>query len=105
MLERITVIDKIEVIENGTLQVRRATYLIEEGVRGELLGYHRTCYAPGAEIPDEVAQVQAVAAAVWTPEVVKAYVAFVAKVDASAAPETPEPPVLTVPLPAAAKTP
>ena len=71
-LTKETVVDKIEVLENGTLQVRSATRVLEDG---EVLSssFHRHTLVPGADTPNEDAKVVAIATAVWTPEVVSAY--------------------------------
>ena len=63
---------KIEVLANGTLQVRRADIVLKDGVEVGRT-YHRHCLMPGADVTNEVPRVQAVAAATWTPEVVSAY--------------------------------
>lgn len=65
-----TVVDQIEVREDGSLQVRRATYVVEDGVRIAGPIYHRIAYVPGTEVEHEAARVKTVASAVWTKEVV-----------------------------------
>jgi len=71
-LEKQTVVDKIEVLENGTLQVRSATRVLEDG---EVLSssFHRHVLHPDADTTNEDAKVVAIAETVWTPEVVTAY--------------------------------
>ena len=71
-LTKETVVDKIEVLENGTLQVRSATRVLEDG---EVLSssFHRHTLAPGTDTANEDAKVVAIATATWTPEVVTAY--------------------------------
>ena len=71
-------IDKIEVVENGTLQVRQITRIMEDG-KELSSSYHRWSYAPNSDISEQPANVQAIAQAAWTPEVVAAYQAQVAK--------------------------
>ena len=66
------VIDKIEVVENGTLQVREATRISKDGEQIAQT-YHRWSFAPASDVSTMPANVQAVAAAVWTPEVIAAY--------------------------------
>lgn len=66
------VIDKIEVMENGTLQVREATRIIKDGEQIAQT-YHRWSFAPGSDISVQHDNVQAIAAAAWTPEVIAAY--------------------------------
>jgi hypothetical protein len=73
MLTKDVVVDRIEVTEAGTVQVRWATFIVEDGVRLPNPAYHRIAYAPGEDVSAEHARVQAVAGALWTPDVVKAY--------------------------------
>ena len=77
MIAKETVIDKIEVLETGHIQVRRATFYIEDGVRGPLAGYHRSAYEPGADVSKEDTKVQTHAAAAWTDDVIAAHKARV----------------------------
>jgi hypothetical protein len=72
-LEKVTSVDLIEVVENGTLQVRTKTAIKEDGV--EITSQlHRHVVAPGADVSAEDAKVQAIAASIHTPEVVAAYI-------------------------------
>jgi hypothetical protein len=74
MLEKIEIVDLIEVLENGSLQVRTKTAIKEDGV--EISGkFHRHVVVPGADVSAEDAKVQAIAASIHTAEVVAAYVA------------------------------
>ena len=69
------IVDKIEVLENGTVQVRTATRVLEGG---EILSssYHRHVCAPDhVHTEDEDPRVHAICAAVHTEEVVAAYLA------------------------------
>ena len=66
------VIDKVEVVENGTLQVRQVTRIMEDGKQLSS-SYHRWAFTPGSDVSDQPANVQAIAAAVWTSEVIAAY--------------------------------
>ena len=70
------VIDKIEVTENGTLQVRQVTRIMEDGQQLSS-SYHRWSLTPGQDVTDQPANVQAIAAAAWTPAVVAAYTAAI----------------------------
>ena len=65
-------IDQITVTENGTLQVREATRILKDGEQIAQT-YHRWTFAPASDVSTMPANVQAVAAAVWTPEVIAAY--------------------------------
>jgi len=72
-LEKVISVDLIEVIENGTLQVRTKTAIKEDGV--EITSQlHRHVVAPGADVSAEDAKVQAIAASIHTPEVIAAYI-------------------------------
>ena len=72
-LTKETIIDKIEILDTGHVQVRRATYFLEDGVRVSEPQYHRTAYEPGASVDHEDARVKAHAKAAWTPKVVAAH--------------------------------
>jgi len=81
-LTKETVVDKIEVLENGTLQVRTATRVLEDG---EVLSssFHRHILAPGEDTSNEDAKVVAIATATWTPDVVTAYNDMIAAQEAA----------------------
>tara|TARA_Y100000114_G_C11729556_1_gene312799 strand:- start:367 stop:642 length:276 start_codon:yes stop_codon:yes gene_type:complete len=76
-----TVVDKIEVLEMGQVQIRTATKIIEDG--NELnRSFHRHVLQPSTktgdtwgdtDISNEDARVQAIATATWTDEVKTAY--------------------------------
>jgi archaellum component FlaF (FlaF/FlaG flagellin family) len=72
-LEKIQIVDRIEVVENGSVQVRTKTAIMEDGkqISGN---FHRHVVAPGDDYSAEDAKVQAICAAVHTPEVIAAYV-------------------------------
>jgi hypothetical protein len=73
MLEKIVSVDLIEVVENGTLQVRTKTAIKEDGVEISSK-FHRHVVVPGADYSAEDAKVQAIAASIHTPEVIAAYI-------------------------------
>ena len=80
-LTKETVVDKIEVMEKGQVQVRTATRVLEDGV--ELSSsFHRHVVVPSVKTGDtwadtdisgEDARVQAIATATWTSSVKTAY--------------------------------
>ena len=71
-LDKQIAIDKIEVVENGIVQVRQIERIIENG--NEIASsFHRWTLTPGQDISDQEPRVQAIANAVWTPEVISAY--------------------------------
>ena len=73
MLEKVISVDLIEVVENGSLQVRTKTAIKEDGVEISSK-FHRHVVAPGADVSAEDAKVQAIAASIHTAEVVAAYI-------------------------------
>ena len=75
-LSKEQVIDKVEEVENGTLQVREVTRIMEDGKQLSS-SYHRWSFSPGSDVSAQPANVQAIAAAAWTPEVIAAYQAQV----------------------------
>ena len=82
-LTKETVVDKIEVLQYGNVQVRTATRVLEDGVQLSQ-SYHRhvlsPCFKSGdplawadTDISGEDAEVQAIANAKWTSAVKTAY--------------------------------
>jgi len=71
-LEKVISVDLIEVVENGTLQVRTKTAIKEDGVEISSK-FHRHVVVPGADYSAEDAKVQAIAASIHTAEVIAAY--------------------------------
>jgi len=86
-LTKTEVVDKIEVLENGTIQVRCATRIDEDGTVLSS-SFHRHVLAPGDDLTDQDPKVSAIANATWTPEVISAYEAQMAEQEAEMA--TPE---------------
>jgi len=70
--EKVQIIDQIEVLEFGHIQVRQATKIIEDGVEISKT-YHRHVLSPGDSLEGQDEKVQRIAKAAWTPEVVAAY--------------------------------
>ena len=71
LTERST-IDKIEVLENGIIQVRRADIVERDGIE-IAKSYHRWSLTPGQDLTGQEQRVIVVANAVWTLEVIAAY--------------------------------
>ncbi len=71
-------IDKIEVVGMGHLQVREATTIMRDG-QEIAKTYHRWSFAPGDDVSAMPGNVQAIAQAAWTPEVIAAYQQAVAE--------------------------
>jgi hypothetical protein len=83
-LTKETVVDKIEVLENGTIQVRCATRIDEDGTVLSS-SFHRHVLTPGQDLTDQDPKVSAIATATWTAEVVSAYEAQMAAQEAEMA--------------------
>ena len=68
---------KEEILPNQVIQIRTTTVVEEDGV--ELArNHHRHVVCPGDDVSGEVQEVQDIAAALWTAEVISAYQASVA---------------------------
>lgn len=76
-IEKVAIVDRIEVLENGCVQVRTRTSILEDGkqISGS---YHRHVVAPGDDYSAEDGRVQAICSVVQTAEVVAAYTAAIA---------------------------
>ncbi len=83
-LSKVTVVDKIEVLEKGHVQVRTATRVLEDGVVLSS-SFHRHVVEPSTktdgswadtDISGEDARVQAIATATWTSSVKTAFQEF-----------------------------
>ena len=73
-LEKIQIVDRIEVLENGCVQVRTKTAIMEDGK--QISGtFHRHVVAPNDDYSQEDARVQAICEVTHTPEVISAYLA------------------------------
>ena len=80
-LTKETVVDKIEVLEMGQVQVRTATRVLEDGAVLSS-SFHRHVLAPNDDLTDQDPKVSAIANATWTPEVISAYEAQIAAQEA-----------------------
>jgi hypothetical protein len=74
-LEKVISVDLIEVVENGTLQVRTKTAIKEDGIEISSK-FHRHVVVPGQDYSAEDAKVQAIAASIHTAEVIAEYQAI-----------------------------
>ena len=72
MLEKVVSVDLIEVVENGSIQVRTKTAIKEDGVEISSK-FHRHVVAPGADYSNEDARVQAICKVTHTKDVVADY--------------------------------
>jgi hypothetical protein len=82
-LEKNVLADSIEVFEEGAVQVRTKTAILEDGEQISVT-FHHHVVAPGDDYSAQDARVQAVCAAIHTAEVISAYAAKHPKI----APET-----------------
>jgi len=85
-LEEKSVVDKVEVLLNGSIQVRRRDQILKDDVEVAAT-YHRHVVNPGDDLTNEDPRVAAIAAATWTEEVIAAYQASLPPAPAPA-PET-----------------
>ena len=65
-------IDKIEIGLDGTVQVRQATRIIEDG-NVLTTTYHRWTLEPGQDVSEFDDRVKSVCDAVWTPDIISEY--------------------------------
>lgn len=72
MLEKIVAVDQIEVLENGCVQVRTKTTVVENGEQISST-FHRHVVVPGADYSGEDSRVRDICSAVHTPKVIAAY--------------------------------
>ena len=71
---------KEEILPNQVIQIRTTTVVEEDGV--ELArNHHRHVVVPGQDVTGEPQEVQDIAAALWTADVIAAYNASIAESD------------------------
>jgi hypothetical protein len=75
-LTKQTAIDKIEVLENGVVQVREITRIMENGKELSAT-YHRCMLNPADSLEGQDEKVVAICNAAWTEAVISAYQAQV----------------------------
>lgn len=78
MLEKVIIVDRIEVVENGSVQVRTKTAIKENGVEISSK-FYRHVIVPGADYSAEDDRVKAICATTHTADVIAAYEASVAQ--------------------------
>ena len=71
-LEKVQIVDRVEVLENGCVQVRTKTAIMEDGkqISGN---FHRHVIAPGDDYAGEDARVQGICASLHTAQAIAAY--------------------------------
>jgi hypothetical protein len=74
-LEQKIVIDKIEVMENGVIQVRQRTDIFDSKSPSVIIAfnYYRWTLTPAQDLTDQAPNVVAVANAIWTADLKNAY--------------------------------
>jgi hypothetical protein len=81
MITKETVVDQITLTENGIVLYREVTRIIEDG-KVLTKTYHRTSLTPGQDLEGQPANVAAICNTAWTLEVVAAYQAQQAALEA-----------------------
>mgnify|MGYP001326287661 CR=1 FL=1 len=81
-LNKTIVVDRIEVLQRGVIQVRTATVIDEDGTELSRT-FHRHILNPGADTSGEAQRVQDIATATWTAQVVTDWDAYLASQEAS----------------------
>ena len=81
-LTKTIVVDKIEVLEMGQVQVRTATVVAEDGVELSRT-FHRHVLAPGDDTSGQADRVAAIADVTWTVDVLDAWAEVVAAREAA----------------------
>ena len=71
-LEKTQIVDRIEVVESGIVQVRTKTVITEDGKQISET-FHRHVIVPGDDYSEEDARVQAICAATHTASVIAEY--------------------------------
>jgi len=71
-LTETTKVDQIEIVENGSIQIRTAT-IIKKDNEEISRTFHRHVKHPGEDVSNEDPKVQTIANAIWTEEVIAAY--------------------------------
>ena len=80
-LNKTIVVDRIEVLEMGQIQVRTATVVDEDGIQISRT-FHRHVLNPGADLTGQTDRVTGIANATWTAEVLSDWEAFLASLEA-----------------------
>ena len=66
------IVDLIEVLSTGHLQIREANVIEKDGAVVAKT-FHRYVLSPGDDVSDKEQRIQDIAAAVWTPEIIAAF--------------------------------
>jgi hypothetical protein len=74
-LTKETIIDQISIDEYGSLMIREATKILDDGEEVSRT-YHRSSIRPGGDLTGQPSSVVAIANTAWTPEVLAKYQAL-----------------------------
>jgi hypothetical protein len=72
-LEKIELVDLIETTENGCIQVRTCTRIMDNG-KEISSSFHRHVISPGDDYSKEDMRVQAICSVIHTPDIISAYI-------------------------------
>jgi hypothetical protein len=74
-LNQVSIIDKIEISENGIVHVRQRNDIQDDTQNNAVIAsnFHRWTLTPGQDTTGQDPRVIAVATAIWTPAVISAY--------------------------------
>lgn len=72
MLIEKTIIDKIEILENGCIQVRQANIILKDETEISRT-FTRWVLNPGEDVSGQEQKVKDIANLIWTPEVIENY--------------------------------
>lgn len=75
MLEKKVIIDKIEILEDSTIQIRESTVILEDGIEISRQHTNRRVIDPDVDVTKEEKQIQDIAGIVRTQEKIDAFVA------------------------------
>jgi hypothetical protein len=67
-----SIVDKVEFLENNSIQVRTANVIEKDAVEITRT-FHRHVVHPGDDVSGEDSKVQSIASAVWTEEIIEQY--------------------------------
>lgn len=75
LTEEINLIERIEILADGSLQIREATTIARDGVTDSTIParYFRYVLHPGDDVTGKHDRIVAIAGSVWTPDVVAAF--------------------------------
>ena len=73
-LQQTCIIDLIEILQNGAIQVRQNNQIVDDSTNSIIASsYHRWSLFPSQDLTNQDPKVIAIATATWTPEVISAY--------------------------------